>query len=708
MVFQLESLLFGLVPLLLLLLKLKNKTTTKQLKNILSFSLRFRSNLLEFVLLALRVVRPRYRYPHRLPEHQLARLHLRPDPLRQRSPLRRLLLQQLLFFARRPPLDLLLLFLVPRQHLVSLQDEYVLDLSLHQLVLLVDLLFFDFPERRFARPRQLLLLLKELSLHQRDLLPVRVAQSSQRTLVSLVQPLQERFLLLQVVGFHFLLAQLELELATLLRQQIDLGFHQSRLLLETLAEQFQLAFLLASYLLRHRPQVGVLVGLGLLDLHLLLPTQHLQVVLVGPFQRETLLFELLVLLLQSNVLFEGQVLELLLFLLLQVLQFSQLLFPVVVQVRQVVDLFVAADHLTSGRRDEDSVDNKFPGAFSSFPIYIGQDRLFSFRRSLPQHDRVLGLVELRQPVALRLFPVASSTLVTSYRQTLDVRLLDTLAYRNRSPVRVVTAHGPAIAVRPVGEGRFVTIRITLPVQAVLLVDVVTARSVNDLSVHLGLDDRLVHVARPVQSDRRSSDLVAEVALAASGLARRRVRQVAGRTSEVVARSVAQIRRRILDLHLLLVDLDHRHVTGVQESRAVVGYVETGVVYDVAGIDDQDFAFVQFFGFQGSVPELAGRGILQRVQGGVTLVIRRFHVSLVGLVRHDDHFICTIVRGCRRSRQTLSIVDNDRWMCRNDGHLQHNFQRKLNDSRRLLYLTYVGSQTVGRIRKVRVDGDGGSV
>lgn len=126
------------------------KTCAKYLKT---------THLFEPVLLRLGIVGSRNGNPHRLPEHELPRLHLGPDSLRQRPLFRRLFLQQLVLLAQRPALHLFHLLVVPNDHLVALQEEDVLQLALHQLVLLVDLFFFDLPQGGFSRSCQLLFLL---------------------------------------------------------------------------------------------------------------------------------------------------------------------------------------------------------------------------------------------------------------------------------------------------------------------------------------------------------------------------------------------------------------------------------------------------------------------------------------------------------------------------------------------------------------------
>ena len=73
------------------------------------------------------------------------------------------------------------------QHLVSLKEEEIFELSLGQLVPLVQLALLHFPDGSFPSPHALLLLLQELSVEQRDLLAMRVVESTQRRLQGVVQ-----------------------------------------------------------------------------------------------------------------------------------------------------------------------------------------------------------------------------------------------------------------------------------------------------------------------------------------------------------------------------------------------------------------------------------------------------------------------------------------------------------------------------------------
>ena len=63
---------------------------------------------------------------------------------------------------------------------------------------LVELPLLHLPDGRLSRPHQLLLLLKELSVQEGDLLFVRVTQASQGCLVTLAQLGQEILLLKEI------------------------------------------------------------------------------------------------------------------------------------------------------------------------------------------------------------------------------------------------------------------------------------------------------------------------------------------------------------------------------------------------------------------------------------------------------------------------------------------------------------------------------
>ena len=81
-----------------------------------------------------------------------------------------------------------------------------------------------------------------------------------------------------------------------------------------------------------------------------------EVVFVVPDEDGALLLEPLVLLLPTDVVLEGQVLELLLLLLLEQLQLSKLLFAEVVVVVETVVLVVAVNHLRRRRSHHHAVD----------------------------------------------------------------------------------------------------------------------------------------------------------------------------------------------------------------------------------------------------------------------------------------------------------------------------------------------------------------
>ena len=72
------------------------------------------------------------------------------------------------------------------QHLMSLEEEHVLQLTLGQLMLFMELPLLHFPNGGLSSPHELLLLLEELAVQERDLLLVGVAQTSQRGLVRVV------------------------------------------------------------------------------------------------------------------------------------------------------------------------------------------------------------------------------------------------------------------------------------------------------------------------------------------------------------------------------------------------------------------------------------------------------------------------------------------------------------------------------------------
>ena len=80
-----------------------------------------------------------------LPEHHLPGFHLSPDPLGQRPSLHILVPDQLLLLALHHPLEVVQLLLVVNQHLVSLQEKHVLELSLGKLMSLMELSLLHFP-----------------------------------------------------------------------------------------------------------------------------------------------------------------------------------------------------------------------------------------------------------------------------------------------------------------------------------------------------------------------------------------------------------------------------------------------------------------------------------------------------------------------------------------------------------------------------------
>jgi hypothetical protein len=78
---------------------------------------------------------------------------------------------------------------------MPLEEEHVFELSLCELVLLVQLPLLHLPDGGLPRPHQLLLLLQELPVQKRDLLLVRVAQPPDARLVTVVQVRDEILLL---------------------------------------------------------------------------------------------------------------------------------------------------------------------------------------------------------------------------------------------------------------------------------------------------------------------------------------------------------------------------------------------------------------------------------------------------------------------------------------------------------------------------------
>ena len=94
-----------------------------------------------------------------------------------------------------------------------------------------------------AIPEQLLLLLQKLSLEECDFLAVSVAEAPQRVFVTLIQTVEEHSLPVGLLQLLLLPLDAEHVLALLFGQQVRFLFQQSHLLLQTVAEQFQLSFL---------------------------------------------------------------------------------------------------------------------------------------------------------------------------------------------------------------------------------------------------------------------------------------------------------------------------------------------------------------------------------------------------------------------------------------------------------------------------------
>ena len=80
-----------------------------------------------------------------------ARLHVALLDLGQTSLLERLLALQLFVAPIAHALQLLHLLVVPRQHLVALEEEEVFELARCQLMLLLQLLLLELPDGSFAR-----------------------------------------------------------------------------------------------------------------------------------------------------------------------------------------------------------------------------------------------------------------------------------------------------------------------------------------------------------------------------------------------------------------------------------------------------------------------------------------------------------------------------------------------------------------------------